>query len=81
MANTDELIAELNKLRKLLNDLHVTINDSGVERTNGLKNALGAECQYYKKSLQLFLNQDYEKLRDLVNQVHAHFEVAEKEGI
>ena len=76
----DALLRDLNVLRKLLNDLHMTLNDSGVERTNGLKNSLGSECAYYKKSLQIFLAQDYEKLRDLVSQCHQEFELAEKEG-
>jgi hypothetical protein len=79
MTNTDELIQDLNNLRKLLNDLHTTLNSSGVERTNGLKNALGSECQYYRKSLKLFFEQDYEKLRDLVTQCSQHFDRAEKE--
>ena len=73
MSNTDELISDLNNLRKLLNDLHVTLNQSGVERTHGLKNALGSECAYYQKSLRLFFAQDYDKLRDLITQCSAHF--------
>ena len=77
---TDLLLAELDKLRKLLNQLHDRLNASGVERTVGLKKALGAGCDYYKKSLHLFLEQDYEALRDLVKIVDNLFTCCELKG-
>lgn len=65
----DLLLEDLDKTRKLLNQLRDRINASGVERTVGLKKALGAGCDYYKKSLRLLLAEDYDSLRDLVKTV------------
>lgn len=56
----EDLIAELDKLRTRL-------NNSGVERTQGLRNNLGKNCQYYKKSMDKFLHEDYIELRNFVN--------------
>ena len=78
MDNTINLITDLNTIRKLLIDLSDRLETSGVERTKGLCNALGPSCTYYKKSLQLFLENDYEQLRDLVTKIKNEFDIAEK---
>lgn len=56
------------ELIKLLETLRLRINDSGVERTNGLLQALGDDCSYYRKSLDMFLDRDHDELKSLLTQ-------------
>lgn len=71
----EQLIEELEQLRKKLNELSDRLNRSGVERTAGLGEALGKNCGYYKKSLKKFIDQDYIDLKNMVKQTHKLFEV------
>ena len=59
-----DLIDDLEELRKALLSFSDSLEKSGVERTTGLKVNLGADCPYYKKSKDIFLSRDYEKVRD-----------------
>lgn len=69
----EALILSLDKLRdKLIR--------SGVQRTAGLYEAMGSECEYYWKSLNVFLKRDYEELRELTNQAKLLFDKCEKEA-
>lgn len=52
-------------LLDLLNDLHQALKSSGVERTAGLKEAMGADCAYYRKSKDLFVTNHFDKVRDI----------------
>lgn len=60
-----DLIDDLEALRKALVTFHDRLQKSGVERTTGLKFNLGADCPYYWRSKDIFLNKDYDDLRDL----------------
>jgi hypothetical protein len=70
-----ELLEILNKIRKLdTTDEHISfvalvhrLNKSGVERTAGLLYAMGNDCSYYRKSLDIFLRRDYEDLKQIIN--------------
>jgi len=55
------------KLILLLEELRVFMNASGIERTAGLHDALGDDCSYYRKSLDLFLDRDFDKLDELIH--------------
>jgi len=68
---------ESSDLIDYLNDLRIALNSSGVERTTGLKKTMGKTCQYYKKSRDLFLDQDYDKIRNLFYQVEKQFNIVE----
>ena len=70
----EELIDELDSLREELLRLHEQLSSSGVERTNGLRKAMGSDCQYYRKSLNLFLEKDYVNLRDKVRKCSQLFD-------
>lgn len=73
----EELIEELDSLRIEMNRLSECLDASGVERTNGLRQVMGRDCDYYKKSLDLFLRKDYISLRNLTEACHALFERVE----
>ena len=57
----EEFVDVLEKLRKRL-------NESGTERTVGLRDTMGADCSYYRKSLFMFLEKDFRELADLVDE-------------
>jgi hypothetical protein len=62
----EQLIDKLETLRNRL-------NDSSVERTAGLAEALGRDCSFHKKSLKMFIDKDYEDLRAQINSIHSLF--------
>lgn len=74
----DQLLDSLEKLRTTLPALVTRLNESGVERTVGLRDNMGKDCVYYKKSLRLFLTRDYKDLRDLVSSVEDLFKRIEQ---
>jgi len=53
-------------LIQLLEELRVELNQAGVERTAGLLRAMGDDCSYYRKSLNIFLDKHYDKVKNLV---------------
>jgi hypothetical protein len=57
----------------LLERLRTRLSTSGVERTTGLLLAKGNDCPYYRKSLDIFLDQDYDQLKQLVDTLHTEF--------
>jgi hypothetical protein len=69
----DELIDLLDDLRVNLNQLVQKCNDSGIERTKGLRDVMGEDCVYYKKSLALFIQKDYDELKNLVEACNKKF--------
>ena len=73
----EELIEELDSLRTEMNRLVDKLNASGIERTNGLRQMMGRDCDFYKKSLSLFLTKDYISLRNLIEACHELFERVE----
>ena len=73
----EELISLLDTLRINLLQLSDKLKDSGVERTQGLKDAMGIDCPYYRKSLNLFLEQDYTELKNLITATNKQFNLIE----
>lgn len=67
------LIAELDQLR-------LRLSDSGVERTQGLREAMGDDCEFFRRSLSKFLEKDYIDLRNQVRIINKLFEVIDGEG-
>lgn len=73
----DELVRDLEKTRVLLNQLCDRLNKSGVERTFHLRRILGADCHNYRKSMSLFIDEDFEELRFLVQDLNEQFLILE----
>ena len=68
----EELIIALDKLRERL-------SSSGVERTAGLREAMGNDCSFYRKSLDIFLSRDYDDLLLLLNQAQLELSKGQKD--
>lgn len=62
---------ELLDLLKLLQD---RLKMSGLERTVGLRDNMGTDCEFYSKSLDLFLRKDYQDLKNLIGNLNKKFE-------
>jgi len=65
------------ELISLLNKLRLRLNSSGVETTEGLKDAIGTNCHHYSKSMDLFLSKDYVDLRNLIQLLEQKFDLLE----
>lgn len=46
-----------------LNAIRARLITSSVERTVGLRDAMGENCAYYRKSRNLFMDKDYQELK------------------
>ena len=77
----EDLIDTLDDLRKNLNLLREELAKSGVERTKGLRDTMGADCKFYRKSLDLFLRKDYLKLRATIKEAERLFNLIEGENV
>lgn len=66
----EDLIVVLEKFRQRL-------NSSGVERTAGLRAAMGDDCTFYRKSLNLLLKRDYDELHILLKEALLEFKKIE----
>ncbi len=66
MAKTRDLFDSLEDLRKRM-------QSSGLERTAGLKDAMGDDCAYYRKSRNILLEKDYEDLKNLFLETLGYF--------
>ena len=71
------LINELDDLRRLLETFFKDVSSSGVERTSHFLNYIGTDCRHFKKSMDLFMEEDYEKLRDSVSELSELFNIIE----
>lgn len=65
------------QLIEKLEEIRLRLDKSGVERTNGLSTAMGRDCDYFKKSLKIFIDKDYIDLRNLFKQANDLFNVIE----
>ena len=72
-----DLIDDLEALRVALLAFHDRLEKSGVARTTGLKVNMGEDCQYYRKSKDIFLRKDYEQVRDLFIKAVGQFRLVE----
>jgi hypothetical protein len=72
-----DLIDDLDSLRIALLSFSDRLEKSGVERTTGLKANLGDDCPYYKKSKDVFLNRDYDQVKDLFLKVLDQYRIVE----
>lgn len=75
----EDLIDQLELLRVKLNSLRERLEQSGVERTAGLRDAMGNDCKFYRKSINLFLERDYIELRTMVKDASHLFDIVEGE--
>lgn len=55
----EELINILELLRRRL-------SSSGVQRTDGLRRSMGSNCRFYRRSLDIFLDRDFDDLNTLL---------------
>jgi len=53
------------------------LDNSGVERTFHMKRIMGSDCQLYQKSMNLFVDEDYEELRNLTHDIWEQFNIIE----
>lgn len=67
---TKDILSSLEALRKRL-------NSSGIERTVGLRDAMGDNCAYYRKSRALFLDKDYQEIKSLLLETLEHLKALE----
>ncbi len=65
----EELVANLEMLRRRLGKLRERLDDSGVERTFHMKRIMGKDCTLYQKSMDLFTSEDYEDLREKISEI------------
>ena len=72
-----ELIRELEKLRVILDKIHSSLDNSGVQRTAHFLNYVGTNCTYYRKSLDLFLEEDYDRIKNQVMECADFFTLLE----
>ena len=75
--NGEKLIKELDELRRKLSSLSERLDRSGVERTNGLRVHMGADCPYFTKSMDIFLKKDYQELQDMIESINNLFNLIE----
>ena len=73
MTPADELVRDLEKTRVILKTLCDRLDKSGVERTFHLRRILGADCHNYRKSMALFVDEDFEELRELIVELNDQF--------
>ena len=76
-SNGEQLIRELDELRRKLLSLSDRLNTSGVERTNGLHVNMGNDCPYFKRSMEIFLKKDYQDLQGMIESIHNLFNLIE----
>ena len=50
----------------ILEELRSALIDSGLQRTYHFLDTRGSDCGYYRKSLDLFTKEDYDKLKLLI---------------
>ena len=74
----DSLFCE--QLIQVLEQLRLKLNRSGVERTAGLRAAMGDNCEYYWKSMNVFLKRDYLPIRTLLEQAIAACSKCDQDG-
>jgi len=67
------------QLMDTLFKLQERLRKSGVERTYGIREAMGVECPYYWKSLNLFLKRDYQEVKTLVEEAKRLIDICEQE--
>ncbi len=58
----EELVQELEQLRQRL-------NQSRVEATNGLREAMGDDCTFFRRSMEKFIRNDYMEIRTKIGRV------------
>lgn len=71
------MVRDLEMLRRKLEKMRDRLEDSGVERTFHMKRIMGSDCQLYQKSMNLFVDEDYEELRDLTSSIWEQFQIIE----
>ena len=62
MTTGEELVQELESLRQRL-------NNSRVEATNGLREAMGKDCTFFRMSMSKFINKDYLEIKDMLKKI------------
>lgn len=66
----EELVELLNKLRQRL-------NNSGVERTVGLRDVMGDDCTYFRRSMDKFIRKDYQDVHEIIGKLMDVYRVLE----
>ena len=65
---------------EMLEKLRLRIINSGVERTFALLKGMGDDCQYYRKSLDILLQRDWEDLKKLICKTSEYMEKIDGAG-
>lgn len=69
----ETLIKELDELRIRLGQLSDRLDNSGVQRTEGLRDVMGSDCPYFKKSMNIFMKKDYEDVKNMIESLYTLF--------
>ena len=72
---------KLNKMISTLSSLQLRIQKSGFERTAGLREAMGEDCPYYRKSLSLFMENDFQDLHSLLQKLGIEMKSVTSAGV
>jgi hypothetical protein len=51
-------------LLDILNDFRIVLGSTCLERTAGLKDAMGENCQYYRRSKDIFISKEYDLVKN-----------------
>ncbi len=73
----EQLITELDNLRQHLTSLQQRLEKSGTARTRGLLDFMGTDCHFYQKSMDLFLDKDYQDLKNMIDSINNLFSLIE----
>jgi len=68
-----------NNLLESLEKLRNRLNNSGLQRTEGVRTAmdLGKDCYLYKKSLDIFLRDDFDPIKKLFLEVLEQYRIVD----
>ena len=78
MSKEDLLLERLGDLISMFSDLSNQLQTSGLKRTTGLRDSMGDDCPYYKKSLKLFFRNDFVELKNLIDKLKEQIDNVER---
>ena len=65
---------KLDRIISTLSSLQLRIQKSGFRRTSGLRDHMGEDCPYYRKSLALFVKNDLQDLQSVLKKLEIEIE-------
>ena len=78
MADKSPELDSLGNVLSSFSTLEKRLKNSGLNRTSGLLQSMGADCSYYQKSLKLFFRNDLVDLKHLLVKLVEEIETLER---